>query len=650
MPLDSWLPPPPPRITVQSSREPTAPARGGHEPDSQTPKLDAAQSAKQALPTEDFEIRTHSLADPVSTAADAAFAELGTQAALQQALSKARSEHAQRQKAADHDGAEWPANIELSGRALHALMGVDDPLALGAHSTYDESPADLELRAALRALPETDLASGELAALDAFDMALGEGADMEEALSAAIAAAEAAGGPDWAAPKDEGFLSPTPSRQSLTPVDELDSGLALAGEIEGTPPRAVRNSRTAADPVFEVRLESLAPFGGLADGQGLPGEAPDPAFGLGFDFGADTFATDTPLDFERRLLVDRQTTRRDVTTTTEAAASSDLFGTDGADLLAGGSGIDIIGARSGDDYLYGDTPTNLDTAVHDAASPLTNPSFGASGGADVMSGGAGSDSLWGGAGADRMHGDIPDSGSTLATEFGFDLGTAGFGDDALWGGDGADSLWGGEGNDTLYGEADSDTLYGGDGNDTLYGGDAADRLEGNAGVDTLYGQAGADNLFGYAGDDVLAGGEGDDTLAGGDGADEFQFSGGSGADALARAQSLGIDTISDYSAADGDVFGLSDADFGLGSSGALTDGDTYFEYAQTSLSATPLDASSGDAGPAVVVFGANSGTDGVDVYYTEDASAMTNANSYQIADIVGVNMTDIEAGDFFGRS
>ena len=29
---------------------------------------------------------------------------------------------------------------------------------------------------------------------------------------------------------------------------------------------------------------------------------------------------------------------------------------------------------------------------------------------------------------------------------------------------------------------------------------------------------------------------------------------------------------------------------------------------------------------------------------------MTNANSYQIADIIGVNMTDVEAGDFFLRS
>jgi hypothetical protein len=61
---------------------------------------------------------------------------------------------------------------------------------------------------------------------------------------------------------------------------------------------------------------------------------------------------------------------------------------------------------------------------------------------------------------------------------------------------------------------------------------------------------------------------------------------------------------------------------------------------------TPLDASGAAAGPAIVVFGDATGSDGVSVYYTEDAHAMTQANSYQIADVDNANLSQIEAGDF----
>jgi hypothetical protein len=630
MPLDSWDPPSPPLSDATTAHE------GG-----------IAMPLPNPLVTPEVEPP-----DPVALAADAAFAELGTKAALNAALIRARApRYGDVDKAFNakpEDAADWTPQIVQSGRALHALMGFDDPLVQDARSSYDETAIDLELQAALRQLPALELANGELAALDAFDEALGEGADMEEALSAAIAAAEAAGGKDWTAPSTERSLSPEPDFISgpdtaAQRITEIDNGFELTGDPAPILARDSGGDRRAADPVFQVQVqpEATSPFGGL-----------DPVFGVGFDFGPTVADSSVPLDFERRLLTDRDNARHDlaVTTTVAAASSTDLRGTTAADLLVGGAGKDIIGGLADDDYLYGDTPSNFDSSIHDAASPLTNPGFASSGGDDVMSGGAGADSLWGGAGADQMHGDIPDTGTSLADEFGFGLGAAGFGDDALWGGDGADSLWGGGGNDILYGEAGADSLIGGDGNDILYGGDAVDRLEGNAGVDTLYGQAGADNLFGYAGDDVLVGGEDNDTVAGGAGADEFQFAGGSGADALARAQSLGTDTINDYSAADGDIFGLSDADFGFGAAGNLVAGDTYFESAETTLSATPYDAGGGNAGPAVVVFGANTGTDGVDLYYTDDASAMTNANSYQIADVIGVNMTDVEAGDFFLRS
>jgi len=48
--------------------------------------------------------------------------------------------------------------------------------------------------------------------------------------------------------------------------------------------------------------------------------------------------------------------------------------------------------------------------------------------------------------------------------------------------------------------------------------------------------------------------------------------------------------------------------------------------------------------------GANTGSDGVAVYYTDNPSQMTETNSYQLADIVSVNASDLEAADFLLRT
>ena len=75
-------------------------------------------------------------------------------------------------------------------------------------------------------------------------------------------------------------------------------------------------------------------------------------------------------------------------------------------------------------------------------------------------------------------------------------------------------------------------------------------LDGNKGDDTLLGGGGADTLIG---------GMGADTLTGGDGADHFRFN---------APLKLGapVDTITDFSAAQGDLFEFSKAVFrGLGS-------------------------------------------------------------------------------------
>lgn len=258
------------------------------------------------------------------------------------------------------------------------------------------------------------------------------------------------------------------------------------------------------------------------------------------------------------------------------------------------------------------------------------------------------------------------------------VGTAG--DDTLTGGAGRDTVSGGDGDDTFIAGIDdgsNDTYYGGtstadSGADTVDYGDATssvlidlstgqaigtsigtdtlsgiENAVGSAYDDTITGDENANQFSGGAGADTLTGGRGDDTLTGGGGADEFAFAGGAGATVADRVQSLGLDTISDFLAGL-DALSLSDADFGFGDAGTLAAAN-YFETA-TALDGTPDDLSGGNATAGIVVIGAGAGTGGVDVYYTEDASAATTANSYQIARIEGVNTGDLSEADIRLRS
>jgi Ca2+-binding RTX toxin-like protein len=73
-------------------------------------------------------------------------------------------------------------------------------------------------------------------------------------------------------------------------------------------------------------------------------------------------------------------------------------------------------------------------------------------------------------------------------------------------------------------------------------------LHGGAGNDTLYGGQGDDVLFGEDGDDTLVGGVGTNVLTGGAGADHFVIN------------TLGHDTITDFTETDGDKIDLSQID------------------------------------------------------------------------------------------
>ena len=245
----------------------------------------------------------------------------------------------------------------------------------------------------------------------------------------------------------------------------------------------------------------------------------------------------------------------------------------------------IIG-NAGDDTLTGDsTTTNINGGV----------------GNDTINGGSGNENLFGQTGNDIING-----------ADGNDRVSGGIGDDQLLGGAGIDTLYGGFGNDRLEGGAGNDFLYGGDlntydqdvdtaafagalqnytvsqsgkslfvfdtvgtgGNDFVredieyldfnglriaassfflnqnYGTDGGETLDGTGASDLLIAFAGDDNVNGLAGDDVIYGGFGADTLSGGTGADQFVFESNSAFAAL--------DTIADFSLAEGDKIDVSD--------------------------------------------------------------------------------------------
>lgn len=131
--------------------------------------------------------------------------------------------------------------------------------------------------------------------------------------------------------------------------------------------------------------------------------------------------------------------------------------------------------------------------------------------------------------------------------------------DTLNGGNGNDSLNGGNGDDSLNGGNSDDTLIGGNGNDTLNGVSGNDSLNGGDGNDILNGGLGTDTLIGGDGNDTLNGGAGTDSLTGGAGADRFAYT----------ANNQGVDTITDFTIADGDLLAFTSAQFGGLSLGTL---------------------------------------------------------------------------------
>jgi Ca2+-binding RTX toxin-like protein len=223
-------------------------------------------------------------------------------------------------------------------------------------------------------------------------------------------------------------------------------------------------------------------------------------------------------------------------------------------------------------------------------------------------------------------------------------------------GDGAGNiLVAGNGDDTIHIYDFNASVDGHDGNDTISvdgsGNQSSESISGGSGNDYITGGSGADHIWGDSGNDTLIGGVGQDTLTGGAGNDHFRYE--------VTPVAADHDTIQDFvSGSDKLVFKESAfiLNGGVDWTGghALTTTTDHNNYAETSTalsgSAQDLNGTDGNIGShqGFVVVGANSGSAGVDVFYTTEIGAAMDTNSTLIAHLVGINTTQIDANDFLG--
>lgn len=240
-----------------------------------------------------------------------------------------------------------------------------------------------------------------------------------------------------------------------------------------------------------------------------------------------------------------------------------VFGGFGDDTIAGGDGNDDLRGSDGNDVMAGEGGNDL--MLGEA-------------GNDTLNGGGGNDTLEGGPGADRLVGGDGFDFASYARETGpvnIDMetgtyrGTDGVADtvfqiegvigsnfdDVLASLAAGATIDGRGGNDRIGGRNGRDVLFGGDGNDTINGGGGNDVIDGGSGDDLIYGGLGNDGLFGRAGIDRLFGMDGNDRLDGGGGNDDL--TGGIGADVFVFSTGYGIDTVLDFSVAQGDRIDVS---------------------------------------------------------------------------------------------
>jgi len=202
-----------------------------------------------------------------------------------------------------------------------------------------------------------------------------------------------------------------------------------------------------------------------------------------------------------------------------------IYGGDGNDIICGGSGLstlyggngdDVLIGEEGADTLYGDDPENLAYSGNDTLLGNENTV-----GIEYLKGGPGNDWLDGGTGVDYIYGEA--------------------GNDVLWGGDQNDKLYGdGQNvnedkcpesppcNDWLIGGLGADQMRGGPGNDSIQGGLLLSQLN-QLSVqpeyvdgDVFNGNWGNDYMIDFGGKNTFYGGYGNDTIIGGKNVDHIE--------------------------------------------------------------------------------------------------------------------------------
>jgi serralysin len=327
-------------------------------------------------------------------------------------------------------------------------------------------------------------------------------------------------------------------------------------------------------------------------------------------------------------------------TITGSAGFNDLQGGDGNDTITTGGGNDVVHGDAGDDtvnvtgvytqsYVWGGTGN--DTLNGGSQSDILfgedgNDVLNGNDGVDYLYGGAGTDQVNGGAGNDHFYDDDGMSGDVYTGGTGINVlnyTTGGTFDFTAAGADTYDSnvTWvkfeGGAA--TVTGLATVDRFSGSSSADTLNGGGGDDWLKGGDGSDAINGGDGGDRLQGDAGDDTLDGGTGADTYEGGSGADRFVIRN------IAQGAYGGVDSILDFSAAQGDKIVFAAADFGPAAAGAFP-ADRFFTLGQTIT--TTEEVLVYDTSNGYLYYDANgSGAGGLTLAaIIKDAPALTAAN------------------------
>jgi Hemolysin-type calcium-binding repeat (2 copies). len=142
---------------------------------------------------------------------------------------------------------------------------------------------------------------------------------------------------------------------------------------------------------------------------------------------------------------------------------------------------------------------------------------------------------------------------------------------------------------------------------TINGNNAKNTLNGSTGNDLILGNGGVDKLLGGNGNDSLNGGAGNDTLTGGIGVDKFIYN----TNAAFTTSAVGVDTITDFSIAQGDKIVLDKTTFPKISSGAGTGFSINSEFAKVTSDALA------DTSAADIVY--NSATGGL--FYNQNGIA-----------------------------